>query len=466
MNINKFLNYSKFELKKVINQYKYKELIQLTNYYQDKLKTCEKNERIMIKSDKSLDFVAIMMATWNKNCIFIPVSDLKKEYINICKPNILIENNEIKEKSNYKIKVNQNISSIFFTSGTTNQPKGVVLTHENIIQNLKMIDSYFNHQITSFDKSFSILPWCHIYGFVCELLFMMSKGGNIILPSLQNPKEVINEIKEHDPTLLFLVPKILNEIKKKDNPFIPFWIKKKYLFGNKIKMISVGGSHCPIDTIKFIKSKYNIEVYQGYGMTECGPMIALNSPFQNKVGSVGKPFEAIQLEINKENEIIIHSSPSLMIGYLNSIENNKMNISFLNKNFKTGDKGVLDQDGYLYINGRIKNEIKLSNGKYVNPEYIENLILKSKWIHQTIIFPSQDNSYLICLFNCYEKKKKEVVIEEIKKLLNDIEYYEKPKLFYYLNQPLSIENGLLSNKLEMKRNIIQKNFVEQKLDIL
>lgn len=474
MSLSKYIyqNLIKYKNNRFINKKTFQEIYELSKYYQDKFNFIQPNDRVCISAPKSEDWVAIMIATLSKGGIFIPIPNLEEKFINNSKPNLIISGKDLyMTRNNYikkNINNNQDIATILFTSGSSGNPKGVILTHQNILHNLNMINNLYKYEITSKDVSFSLLPWHHCYGLVCELLFLLGKGSNIITPNNQNnPLKMFKEIKWNNPSILFTVPKMLDRVVKYDIPFIPNNIKKRLIWGNKLRMMSVGGSFCHEETIKLIEKTYNVKVYQGYGMTETSPMISLNNNLNNKIGSVGKPLENVEIKICKNTNEIQVKSPSLMMGYLENI-NEKTNEIFTFKQnndwFQTGDKGYLDENNYLFINGRIKNEYKLSNGKYINPQFIEDLILKSKSIDQVVIFPSINNEFNECLIYSSKIKDKNLIANEIQSLLkNKIKNYEIPKNIIFVLEPFTIENGLLSLKFEPKRNLIIENYQKNKI---
>jgi len=470
-------NLERFKNNKCINNTTYNEIYELSKFYRHQLQSLKPQDRVCINAPKSKHWISLMIAVWEKNGIFIPLPNLNENYIKKCKPNFIIQSCihkpvDISTKlisTSTDIRDNQ-IATFLFTSGSSGDPKGVVLSHDNIMNNIQMINHLYGNVITSKDRSFSLLPWYHCYGLVCELLYLLGKGSQINIPKNQeDPIKMFKEIKWNHPTILFTVPKILERVKKMDNKYIPNKIKKRLVWGKDLRMMSVGGSQCDKDTIQFIEDTYKIRVYQGYGMTELSPMISLNSESHNKIGSVGKPLRNVKISIGENNEIIVNDSPSLMIGYLSSIdEKNNTIISdpFNKQGYQTGDKGYIDDDGYLFVNGRLKHEYKLLNGKYVNPIFLEHLILSEcKQIHQIIIFPSKNNDSNECLFYLSDNKAKDNIILQIFQILKNkgVKQYEIPKKYYMMKEPFSLQNNLLSLKFEPRREIIIDKFYRNEL---
>jgi long-chain acyl-CoA synthetase len=369
---------------------------------------------------------------------------------------------------------------ILFTSGSTAEPKGVVLTHKNITQNLDMIGTlYEDRDVSCHDVSFSILPWYHCYGLVCELLFLMTRGAHIHIP--YNAHNPVPEMKWIRPTLLFTVPKMLERLYKSEwNALIPASVFRHFVWGNRLRMMSVGGSHCPAHIVEFFQDRYHTPIYEGYGMTEFSPMIALNGTCEDqyRIGSVGKPLKGVEARIfNSTGEVQVRS-PSLMKGYLSSIDPITRQISTHPLGlvegtwFPTGDKGRIDDKGFLYVTGRLKSEYKLSNGKFVNPGHIESCILESTMIDQALVMadPETNASNIALVFLTPSKKhqlqQQLLLLEEVKKCCHrrGLMHYEIPIKIFVLKEPFSVENGLLSMKMEPRRHEIASRWIKGEIE--
>ena len=451
-----------------LNNYNYSNLWDKIQLHSQTLKTAciQPKDRIVIQTNiKTIDHVAMMIAAWDSKAVVASLSsDPHPSIIPKIKPSLTmdsfgnVQSHENFVKKNFKTDHHDENDPclILFTSGSTDDPKGVVLSHKNIVSNLKMIQTLYGDNISTKDRSFSILPWHHCYGLVCELLYMIKNGAHLTVP--KNPQKPIQELKWSRPTLLFTVPKMLERIQKSSwNTRYTSTALKYYLFGDKLRMMSVGGSYCSSAIIEHFDERFQIPIYQGFGMTETSPMISLNSPNAQKIGSVGKPLNDVKIQIDRDEQILIRS-PSLMLGYLDEIDNTntiKTSLSTSEGWFPTGDKGYMDNEGYLFIKGRIKHEYKLSNGKYVNPAYLESLLLTSSSFDQVLVIPSENMDYNVCLV--YTKLSAHDAFQEVQKIcLGKIEKYEIPRKVYLLQTPFSVDNGLLSMKLEPKRQEILK----------
>jgi long-chain acyl-CoA synthetase len=478
-----------------INQISYGQIQKLSDNYVNILTTLrvQPNDRIgILCSKKSPHQVAMMLAGWRKSAIIVPLpDDPHPGILPLVRPRVVLT-------PDFQITVPKDVHDlekisapsftqtqtgderpalILFTSGSTAAPKGVVLTHKNIISNLDMISTLYDpSDINCYDVSFSILPWYHCYGLVCELLFLMTRGARLCVP--YHPRNPMPEMKWIRPTVLFTVPKMLERLYKSEwNALLPASLLRHAVWGNRLRMMSVGGSHCPKHIVEFFQDQYSTPIYEGYGMTESSPMIALNGPQPKdyRIGSVGKPLKGVETRIDPITKEIQVRSPSLMKGYLSSIDPLTRQIETHPLDlvegswFPTGDKGYLDEQGFLYVMGRLKSEYKLSNGKYVNPEHIESCLLQSSMIEQVLVMADPEtNARNICLVVLKENAKPEdtgPLLKEIQHLCvrGSVLSYEIPSRVYVLQEPFSVENGLLSLKMEPRRKEIESRWIKGEL---
>ena len=396
--------------------------------------------------------------------------------------------------SNLYNRINENdIANIIYTSGTTGKPKGVVNTHKNIISNIKMIkESFddFNHICNMNDKSVSFLPWAHCYGQTCELNGLISTGGSTyISESIEKLPKELNIIK---PTLLYSVPALFTNIykgveSKFDKPIlkhvfedaIDSYDKKdtisnfknkiydKILFnqvrnklGGNIKHVFVGGASTPINVLKFFEAS-KLPIIEGYGLTETSPIITLSNLKNRKLGSVGKTLPTYNVKII-DGDIYATGDNIMKEYHMNKEETNKVFKYIDNKKyFKTGDKGYFDSDGYLYINGRSNEEYKLTNGKFVVPGKIEEILLLSKLIKQVIIY-GYNRDFNIALIYPNDKNINNLKKEVIDLLTKQkIKSYEIPKEIIIMTEELTVENKLLTPKLSIKRDKVINKYINE-----
>lgn len=312
----------------------------------------------------------------------------------------------------YRIDVNK-LASIVFTSGTTGKGKGVMLSQANIA--LDMTLGMYNFDITR--KTLHVLPPHHTFGSTVNYVGHLAQGCEVYISS--GIKHVSDEIREQQPTHLILVPAFLEVMNRKiwttarkegkemllkvmmkvsdSLRVLGIDIRKKLFssvlksFGGKLELIICGGAKLDEEIINTFDS-LGITILNGYGITECSPLISANRNRYRKPGSVGTPILACRVKIdnpdeNGEGEICV-KGPNVMLGYYNNPE---ATAEVFDKDgfFHTGDYGKLDEEGWIYITGRKKNLIILSNGKNVYPEEIEADLQKVEGVAEVVVYAGE-----------------------------------------------------------------------------
>ena len=305
------------------------------------------------------------------------------------------------------------VNIILFTSGTTGVSKGVMLSHRNICSNLMNICAVF--KITEDDRVFSVLPLHHTYECTCGHLAEIYVGASVAY--CQGLKYLVKNMQEVKPTMFFAVPLILQSIYKMLNRTLEKKGKAKTVkigiaiskfrlkfgidirrklfseiienFGGELKMFLVGAAHIEPEILQFF-TDIGITSIQGYGMTECSPLIAANRVCRHRNESAGLPIPEIYVEIDNpdENGIgeIIAKGDSVMVGYYNNPEETEKTLK--DGWLHTGDLGYLDK-GFIHITGRSKNVIITANGKNVFPEEIEGYLCRSKYISEAMVYEAE-----------------------------------------------------------------------------
>ena len=315
------------------------------------------------------------------------------------------------------------LASIVFTSGTTGKGKGVMLTQTNIVSD--MTQGMYNFNITP--KTLCVLPPHHTFGSTVNFVGHYAQGAEVYLSN--GLKYILNELKEQQPTHLILVPlfvetfykriwataekqgkdKLLRTMIKASNGMrkVGIDLRKKLFasvtaaFGGKLEMIICGGAALNQDIIDTFEG-IGIVILNGYGITECAPLISCNRNEYRKKGSVGVPIIGEKVKIanpdeNGEGEICV-KGPNVMMGYYKNPEATAA--AFDEEGyFKTGDFGKLDEEGWIYITGRLKNLIILSNGKNVYPEEIETEISRIYGVNEVVVYEglNKDGSSKDCM---------------------------------------------------------------------
>ena len=314
-------------------------------------------------------------------------------------------------EKNYKVQKKSIIQPtqpalIMFTSGTMGKQKAVILTHQNITNNVALAGSmlYKSDDYTAL----SILPNNHSYELVTDVLSTVYFGATIALN--ESIKNFRKNMKKYKPSVLMVVPIVLsmmrNEIlreaknsgkeKKLEKGLkisncllkIGIDIRRRIFkdildaFGGQLAIIICGGAFLPLEVYDFFTG-IGIIVMEGYGITECSPLVTANTDKYVKRGSVGKVFNDFCEVKIVENEIYIKGKSVTPGYYKNDYESNEC---FENGWFKTGDLGYIDKNGFLYITGRKKNLIILSNGQNISPEELETLLVQQSSIKEVIVY--------------------------------------------------------------------------------
>ncbi|NPA51538.1 MAG: AMP-binding protein [Aquificae bacterium] len=321
---------------------------------------------------------------------------------------------------------------ILYTSGTTGTPKGVVLTFDNLLSN---IEGILEVKIASKeDKTLAILPFHHSYPLMVSLLIPIYLGATIIFLEKLSADEILEKMNRYKVSILIGVPRlyslfhrnIFSKIDKKlttrylfktvkiinSKKLSKLVFKKVHnVFGGNIKYFVSGGAKLDIEIAKDL-SALGFNIIEGYGLTETSPIVTFNPPEKIKLGSVGKPIKDVYIKL--ENGEVLVKGRNVMKGYYNRPEDTAKVLK--NGWLYTGDLGYIDNEGYLFITGRKKEIIVLPNGKNINPEEIEQKILKiSDLVKEVGVI--QENGKLVAIIYPNLEKLKEKKILNLKETL-------------------------------------------------
>lgn len=274
----------------------------------------------------------------------------------------------------------EDLATIMFTSGTTGKSKGVMLTHRNLAENATCLDM----NIEEGTVIMSVLPIHHAYCLSMDILKGISIGCVICIND--SLMRVAKNIKLFEPNMILMVPLMIETLAKKleSAALLPAPVVKAKVFGKQFHTICSGGAYLNpayIDTFK----KYGITVLQGYGMTECAPVISTNLQWNSKAGSVGKLLP--NCEAKTVNEELWVKGSSVMQGYYKMPEETAETLS--DGWLKTGDLGYVDEDGFVFLTGRKKNLIITPNGENVSPEEIENKLSEKRIVQEVLVRESE-----------------------------------------------------------------------------
>ena len=408
------------------------------------------------------------------------------------------------------------LCTLIYTSGTTGEPKGVMLTHKNILSNVRSAHQVFD--MGPDDIFLSFLPLSHVFERMAGYYSALSCGASIAYA--ESIEKIAINLKEVRPTIMAAVPrlferiyskirrKIDNEPEKKQKIFrwaidtgiqynslkkstesipISLTLKRKLAdklvygklreaTGGRLRFFISGGAALARELGEFFDA-VGILIIEGYGLTESSPVIACNTPKDYKFGTVGKTFPGCELKIAKDGEILA-AGPNIMLGYYN----NKKGTDEVIKNgwLHTGDIGVFDAEGFLHITDRKKHLFKTSGGKYIAPSPIENLFLASKYIEQFIVIGDRRMFVTALIVPDYEALKEyadanriqyssqeelvkmkqiyEMLEKELSQFQKKLANYEKVRKFTILENPLTIEGGELTPKLSVKRKVVEERY--------
>jgi len=415
-----------------------------------------------------------------------------------------------------KLAQDKDLCTIIYTSGTTGEPKGVMLTHKNIVSNVIAAHEIFD--IGESDIFLSFLPLCHIFERMAG--YYTAFSGGCIIVYAESIELISQNMIDVKPTIMTAVPRLFERMyskiqrnietqsenkkrifdwaieigkefqsRKKSGQPSPIFLSIKHKLadklvfqklrektGGRLRFFISGGAALARELGQFFEAA-GILIIEGYGLTESSPVIAANRLNDFKFGTVGKPLPGVEIKIAKDGEILAYG-PNIMQGYYKNRKETDESIK--NGWLHTGDIGVFDAEGFLIITDRKKHLFKTSGGKYIAPTPIENMFLASKFIDQfvligdrrmflsALIVPDYDalkeyadanriqyNSIeeLLSMKQIYELLEKEFD-QFHKKLAN----FERVRKFAILDKPFTIESGELTPSLKIKRKVIEERY--------
>ena len=303
------------------------------------------------------------------------------------------------------------LATIMFTSGTTGKSKGVMLTHRNLAENATCLDMGLESGIVIL----SVLPIHHAYCLSMDILKGISIGSVICIND--SLLRVAKNIKLFEPNMILMVPLMIETLAKKleEAAWIPAPLVKAKVFGKQFHTVCSGGAYLNPAYLEMFQ-KYGITIWQGYGMTECSPVISTNYGDFMKDGSVGRLMPNCEAKVVDE-EIWVKGS-SVMQGYYNMPQETAETLA--DGWLKTGDLGYVDEDGYLFLTGRKKNLIITPNGENVSPEEIENKLGENRLVQEVLVRESE-GVIEAEIFPDYEyagKKKIKDIQSELQKIID------------------------------------------------
>jgi long-chain acyl-CoA synthetase len=368
------------------------------------------------------------------------------------------------------------LATIMYTSGTTGNPKGVMLTHGNLVSNACAADSVSprlpEHILLSW------LPYSHIYARTVDHYITLVSA--MLLCLAESAETVVQNLEDVQPTHLSAVPrfyeKVLTAVAGPDPAETGRRLRK--IFGPRIQWLMSGGAPLPRPIGEAYQAA-GLTVLQGYGLTETSPVITSNRPDHNKPGTVGVPLPGVEVKIAADGEILARGA-LIMKGYWNNPSATAESIC--DGWFHTGDLGSLDDEGFLSITGRKKELMVLSNGKKLVPSHIEGLLIGDECIDQAAVYGEGRNFVSALIVPHWENVRKElhrlgtnvdgqpleVLAEEpavrallehrIQWALRDVSNWEQVRKFVILARPFTVENDELTVSLKLRRNVVLSKY--------
>ncbi|MBK7630362.1 MAG: long-chain fatty acid--CoA ligase [Ignavibacteriales bacterium] len=407
------------------------------------------------------------------------------------------------------------ICTIIYTSGTTGEPKGVVLTHRNILSNVQAALDCF--PIGSTDVFLSFLPLCHIFERMAG--YYTAFAAKCTVCYAESIETVAQNLVDIKPTIMTSVPRLFerihskiiknvdsqplkkqkifywamdvgvrfNEAKKNGNISVALSLKHKLAdklvygklrekTGGNLRFFISGGAALPLYLGKFFEA-IGIIIVEGYGLTESSPVICANRVDDYKFGSVGKPFPGVEIKIASDGEILA-KGPNIMQGYFKNKKETEATIK--DGWLYTGDIGVFDPNGFLMITDRKKHLFKTSAGKYIAPNPIESMFLASKYIDQFVLIGDRRMFLTALIVPDFEAVKEyadthKIPYDKVEDLIRDEQIYkmldkemdqfqkklanfEKVRKYVLLDRPFTIESGEITPSLKIKRKYVEERY--------
>jgi long-chain acyl-CoA synthetase len=408
------------------------------------------------------------------------------------------------------------VATLIYTSGTTGEPKGVMLSHSNIISNV--IDAAERYSFSGQDISLSVLPLSHIFERTGMYLYIYF---GMMVHFAESIEKVPENLQEVHPTIFIGVPRIFEKVyaraklkagqasRLKEKIFdwaieiarqvahrrqngapasFPLRVKHRIadilvykklrdFFGGNLRFCITGGAALS-DDIFLIFTGAGIPIMQGYGLTETSPVVSSNNPSAIKVGTVGKPIRNVSVRIAEDGEIEV-KGPGVMLGYYNKEDATRE--AFTDDGwFRTGDIGALDEEGFLTITDRKKELFKTSGGKYIAPSPIEQAIQSSRFVSQAVLVGNARRFPAALVVPSFEQLESYAKIKGLElatpseflrhpKILDlferqiahatrDFSQFEKVKKFVLIEKEFTVESGELTPTLKVKRRVIDEKY--------
>ncbi len=408
------------------------------------------------------------------------------------------------------------LATIIYTSGTTGEPKGVMLSHANLTSNA--LDALTSQELLTSDVALSVLPLAHVYERTMDYGYFFR---GVPVAYVEQIETIAQALVEVQPTIVAAVPrffeklyagilekghqakgirrKIFNwamRVAQEATPWRAYgresssWLRLKWKIadaivyskiraglGGRVRRFCSGGAPLAVELAEFFAS-IDVPIFQGYGLTETSPIISANTPEANKVGTVGRPIQNVQVQIAPDGEILVRGN-CVMQGYYRKPEQTRDAFT-ADGWLRTGDIGRLDADGYLLVTDRKKELLKTSAGKFIAPQPIENRLKSSPYIPNAMVVGDGRKFASVLLvpnFASVQAKAAEsgeeigthdeaianpwmrkLINDEMERLTANFAQFERPKRFALITEDFSTANGQLTYTMKLKRRAIEHRY--------
>ncbi len=400
------------------------------------------------------------------------------------------------------------VATIIFTSGTSGPPKGVMLTHRNLVANVEGV--WERSTANASDVALSLLPLCHVYERMLDYCYLAA-GARIAYSS---PSEISTDFGLVRPTLMVGVPRLYEKLRQaiedrvegsrvyamalrvgmlraRDvlagepegllntllHPVLDALVLRQVreATGGRMRVMSAGGAALDPE-LNWWYAAMGWDLIQGYGLTETAPVISTNSPGDNRIGTVGRPLDNVEVRLAEDHEIVVRG-PSVMSGYLDDPD---ATAAVLRQGWLlTGDVGTIEPGGYLRITDRKKAILVTSTGKNVAPQMVELAISASPWVEQVMVV-GNDRRFIAALvvpaFSrleawatehglhgdhstlCQLAEVRDLFAAELERLQVNLARYERARAFRLVDRPFSVRDGHLTPTMKLVRRNVEQDF--------
>jgi long-chain acyl-CoA synthetase len=355
------------------------------------------------------------------------------------------------------------LATILYTSGTTGRSRGVMLSQRNLASNAAAVAEF--HGAGTDQTRLCLLPLSHIYARTCDLYTWVYRGSRLVLA--EHRETLARDCQLAQPTALSAVPYLYQRIADRIRAAAPRDESQalRAFFGGRMERLSCGGAALSPDVEAWFAER-GLHVLPGYGLTETSPVVATSTIAGRRMGSVGRLLPNVEVRIADDGEILVRGS-NVMLGYWHDEDATEevLRDGWLH----TGDLGKLDAVGFLYIDGRKKEMIALSTGNKAFPTRVESLLTASPLIEQAAVFGEGEPALVALIVasaggvteSGAEPPDRRQIGDEINRCLAAASREEQVRAFAVLDRPFSIEQGELTPKLSLCRQVIARNFAAE-----